>query len=308
MKKNFLGQKKIAGAVLFSFLFSFIFFNGGEEANAVVKYPFQVLVPTSEMRTPLVEDKDLDSCIMALFDDNGQCSWDSIAWLVARGLVKAEFSGMMNMVNSGFFGDTAFLTDPNSYYRGVNDETIRDFMLDFDETNMLPSIRSRVKSRILVDQYSTYQDELERGMDFPGGDAGLAAFQNDWNACPTGNGWDCYDALQEPKNDALIAEQMTEEGLNKVQVESLTQSKNEILAGGGYFNLKENCAQSDYHWVGCSAYTPGATVEQQANEYLSASLDELLQADELDETTFAVISGLWDIITRWLGDQHLINL
>jgi hypothetical protein len=308
MKKNFLGQKKIAGAVLFSFLFSLIFFNESGVANAAIKYPFQVLVPTSEMRTPLVEDKDLDSCILALFDDNGQCSWDSIAWLVARGLVKAEFSGMMNMVNSGFFGDTAFLTDPNGYYRGINDETIRDFMLDFDNTNMLPSVRSSVKAQIIQEQYSTYQDVIERGVDFPGGDAGLAAFQNDWFACPTGNGWDCYDALQDPKNDDFLAQGIVDSGLTKVQTENLTQSKNEILAGSGYFNLKENCEKSDYHWVGCSAYTPGATVEQQANEYLAASLDELLQADELDETTFAVISGLWDIITSWLGDQHLINL
>ncbi|MFA6566051.1 MAG: hypothetical protein WCT48_04865 [Candidatus Paceibacterota bacterium] len=303
-----MNRKKIAGALLFSFLFSFFFLGGGDTAHAATKYPFQVLVPTSEMRTPLVEDKDLDSCILALFDDNGQCSWDSIAWLVARGLVKAEFSGMMNMVKSGFFGDTAFLTDPDGYYRGVNDETIRDFMLNFDETNMLPSVRSKVKSKILQEQYSTYQDELELGMDFPGGDAGLEAFKNDWFACPTGNGWDCYRALEEPKNDSFIAQNITEVGLAKVQKENLTQSSDEITSGSGYFNLKENCEKDDYHWVGCSAYTPGATVEQQANEYLMGSYVGLLTSDELDETTFEVISGLWDIITSWLGDQHLINI
>jgi hypothetical protein len=307
MKKNFFGQKNISVAVLF--FCSLCFFIAGNTAHAATKQPFQVLVPTAEMRTPLVEDKDLDSCIQALFsDDNGQCSLDSLAWFVARGLVKSEFSAMMNMVKSGFFGDTAFLTDPNGYYYGINDEVTRNFLTDFDNTNMLPSVRGTVKSNIIQEQYSSYQDKLNQGVDFPGGDAGLNAFLDDWNACPTGNGWDCYEALQDPKNDPFLAQSIVEQGLVKVQKEGLDQSSEEISQGSGYFNLKENCAEGDYHWVGCSAYTPGSTLEAQANEYLKSSLDELLQADELDETTFAVMNGLFNVVTTWLGNQHLINI
>ncbi|MCX6739542.1 MAG: hypothetical protein NT098_05880 [Candidatus Parcubacteria bacterium] len=328
MKKNF-------AVILFISLLSF--FGGNTITNAAQydsssKASYSTLIPTAELRTPLVEEKDLNSCIKGLASQAGSvlsgdtslsdvsnpCSLDSLARIAARGVVTTEFQSMMNMVKGGFYGDTAFLTNPDSYYKDVNSEITQNFLKGFDtnKPNMLDSVKN-VKSRILQEQYTPYQNVLDQGADFPGGQSGLEAFQNNWDSCPTGNGWDCYKALAETKNDPFLTEYAVSDELAKAQKEGLQQATNEVTAGGGYFNLKsgEGCTPDpsdptkEYNkWVGCSAYTPGSTIQQQVDQYLSSSFNELTQAKELDDSVIAVSGGLFNSISTWLNDQNLLNI
>lgn len=313
-------MKKSLHIVLFSFLFLSVFLSGQNNAYAQFggKSSFSSLIPTATMRDPQMESKDLDSCFSAVVDTitslisgggiSGGCSLDSLARIVAQQVAGTEFQSMMNMVGEGFFGDTAFLTNPQSYYHDVNKEITDNFISGITQENipgMLPSLLSQVKTQIIKGQNTQYQSALSRGQDFPGGEAGLAAFENDWNACPTGNGWDCFEALQEPKNDPFVAQRIIGEDLAKAQREGLQQSSAEVAQGNGYLTLKE--CEGDNHWVGCNATTPGATLKDQMNTYLSSSLDQIGAADELDEAIIATAGGLFDAITSWLGDKSLIK-
>ena len=320
-------MKKSSIIILFSLLLLSFFLNGNNTAYA--KSSFSSLIPTATMRDPQMEEKDLDSCFASAINtvvnlvsgggsSGGGCSLDSLARIVAQQVAGTEFQSMMNMVGQGFFGDTAFLTNPQSYYHDVNKEITDNFISGITQENipgMLPSLLSQVKTQIIKGQNTQYQSALSRGQDFPGGEAGLVAFENDWNACPTGNGWDCFEALQEPKNDPFVAQRIIGEDLAKAQREGLQQSSAEVAQGNGFLSLKTDCPQTtdangiitENHWVGCNVSTPGSILKDQTNTYLASSLEQIGQADELDEAIIATAGGLFTAVTSWLGDKSLIR-
>ncbi len=310
--------KKIISPVLtFAFVTSFFFFQG--TSVFAQRTPYSVLIPTAEMRTPLIEAKDLDSCLLSLINTvgsvvsgggltGGGCSWDSIAWMAAKALTTIEFNGMVKMVQTGYFDTgTSWLDNPQSYYSSVNTETTDYFFAnDYNNSTLLPTIKGNVRSSILRRETTPFTQSISSGMDFPGGESGYQAFLADWNACPTGNPWDCYAALQSPKNDAFSVQMRTQQELSRVQNTALTHATNEVLAGSGYRDVKTNCVYG--HYIGCVSQTPGSTLEAQINDYLSTSNVQLTSADELDETVTTAVQNLYGVMVNWLNNKSLSGL
>jgi len=301
----------------------------GQSEGMSGKTSFSALIPTATMRDPQMEAKDLNSCFSAAINTavslvsgsggsgGGGCSLDSLARIVGQQVAGTEFQSMMNMVGQGFFGDTAFLTNPQSYYHDVNKEITDNFIQGITPENipgMLPSFMNQIKTQIASQQNTPYQNILNKGKAFPGGDAGLEAFKKDWNACPAANAWDCFDALQDPLNDPFVAQGIIEENLAQTQKEGLNQSSSEVAQGNGFLSLKTDCPTNtknglttENHWVGCNVATPGTTLKDQMNTYLSSSLQQLNNSNELDEAIIATAGGLFDAVTSWLGDKSLIR-
>jgi hypothetical protein len=299
-------KKIILSSVIFSFAGLF-FFMETIPAQAA-KTSFSVLVPTAVMREPLTEEKDLDSCFVNLINSNGNCSWDTLARLAVMAFMRVEFDGMTNLAQTGFFGEQSWIDNPDSYYSSINTEvTDYFFQNDYNNADLLPSIKGDVRSIIIKDETTPFTQKISEGVDFPGGEAGYQAFLNDWNACPAGSGWVCFRALHSsPKNDIFSVLTRTNEEKEKRQYEALLHTKDEVLAGNGYRDVKEDCTYG--HYIGCESVTPGATLKDQMNDYLSTSLrDQLGQSDELDETVIAV-SALYKTTVGWLGNGSLREL
>lgn len=301
-KKNI--EKIIAPILVFSFIGLFFF---TEAVLAQGKTSFSVLVPIAEMRTPLIEEKDLDSCFVNIMNGVG-CSWDSIAWMAAKILMNVEFDGMIDMAQTGFFGDQSWIDNPDSYYSSMNTEvTDYFFQNDFNNADLLPSIKEDVRAAILKEETTPFEQRVAEGIDFPGGDAGYRAFLTDWNSCPTGDGWNCFDALMSRKNNKFLVTGITQEEVDKRQTEVLTNAKDEVLAGGGYRDDKEDCTYG--HYIGCESITPGRTIGDQTNEALSASLeDQLGPADELDDVVTPAVVELYRTFVTWLNGGGLRGL
>ena len=305
--------------------------SGGSSSGG--KTSFQVLVPTAEMRTPLVEVKDLDSCILNTISNAGSilgglmgggsggtgggllggggalgtgCSWDSIAWFAAKVLIGVQFDGMKTMAQTGFFGNTSFIDNPDLYYSQINNEVTTYFLdNDLNNANLLESIKGRTRTNAIRSQYSPFSQSISEGIDFPGGEAGYQQFLAD-GTCQTGNFVDCQEALLTPKNDAFSVQMRTQAALNKAQSEALYHTQAEVQAGNGYRDIKEDCIYG--HYIGCTSVTPGSSVESQTNSYLNESLQQLDSADELDEALAPAVTTLYQTIVRWLGEWSLRDL
>ncbi|MCK9351319.1 MAG: hypothetical protein WCT49_00205 [Candidatus Paceibacterota bacterium] len=321
-------NKNIAIGLIFSLAGS-LFLTSANGALAQGKTPLQVLVPIAEMRTPLVEEKDLDSCIANLISNTGNilggltgggsfggaggvlgtgCSWDSIAWFAAKALISVQFEGMKTMAQTGFFGNSSFIDNPQGYYTTINGE-VTDYFFANDYANttgMLDFVKGQARANVLEQKTTPFSQNISEGVDFPGGDAGYEAFMNDWNACPTGNGWDCWNALQSPKNDIFSVQERTAAELNRQVNEALTHTQAEVQAGQGYRDVKTDCVYG--HYIGCTSITPGSSVSASMDNYLEESLTQLDSADELDEAMAPAVTTLYQTIVGWLGNMDLRNL
>jgi hypothetical protein len=301
---------------------------GGGGANNSGKTSFQVLVPTAEMRTPLVEVKDLDSCILNIISNAGSilgglmggggggidmggalgtgCSWDSIAWFAAKVLLNVQFDGMKTMAQTGFFENTSFIDNPDLYYSQINNEVTTYFLdNDLQNANLLESVKGRARAGSISNQYSPFSQSISEGIDFPGGEAGYQTFLAN-GTCQTGNFWDCQEALMSPKNDDFSVQMRTGSALNKVQNEALYHTQAEVQAGNGYRDVKQDCVYG--HYIGCTSVTPGSTIEGQTLEAVLSSHETLQDADELDEALAPAVTIAYEMIVNWLATMNLRDL
>ena len=280
--------------------------NAGYSGQNPGKTPLQLLVPVAEMRAPLVEAKDLDGCIVGLFSGIGGCSWDSIAFFLAKLMINVQFDGMKNMAQTGFFGNTSFIDNPQSYYRTINGE-VTDYFLanDFYDANLLDVIKNDTRRTILSNQVTPFTQSISEGIDFPGGEAGYQQFLAD-GTCQTGNFYDCQLALESPKNDKFSVFSRTQAQLDKQQSEALSHTQAEVQAGTGYRDVKENCVYG--HYIGCETITPGSNVETGMDNYLKSSMDQLQASDELDEAVAPAVVLSYKTIIGWLSSMNLATL
>jgi len=353
-------KKFIASFIAFNFIASIFFFGSisvfagggmtggggfdtgsGGSGGGSGKTSFQVLVPTAEMRTPLVEEKDLDSCLQGMLSaaggilgglmggggesgggntlgglgsDSGGgmgCSWDSIAWMAAKALIEVEFQGMLNMAQTGYFGEQSWLDNPDKYYSSINTEVTSYFFgTDYQNSTIIDSLKNPIRDSILRRENTPFTQRVSEGIAFPGGDEGYQTYIHG-GGCPTGDNRDCWMAAQSPNSDAFMILTNTEKEMKKRQSEALTHTTNEILAGSGFRDKKDGCIdvlEVPGHYLGCTSKTPGSTIESQINDYLNSSVDSLKSSDELDETLSAAVQSLYKVIYSWLNQGFLSDL
>ncbi len=307
MKHSF--SKKISASSFLFFLLapSFVFFFlGAETASSAVKLPISQLVPTAEMRTPLVEEKDLDSCLTSLISGGG-CSLDSIAWIAAKLLLQILFDGSMNLTRTGYGGNPIFVTNQQSYFGGVAEESTQVFLTDFrtNTPQMLPSVREMVLRELIAENY-VYPKQINQST-FPGGDAAYQAYLEDPSTCPTGDPDDCRFISLRCENDPWCILQHKQEELHKKRDEiDVPYARDEILAGSGFHSLKE-CLQRDAdgncaYW---STYTPGEVFVKTTTETLETSRKELGQTDELDE--LIPLMKLYEMLVEFFNGGNLLG-
>ena len=323
--------KKIIAPII---VISFIFIQPAHvqaqySGEIVTKTALQNLVPIAQMRAPLVEAKELDGCIVGLANaaagaiggvmnggglsgaiggavNNIGCSWDSIAWFLAKQMIGVQFNGMKSMAQNGFFGGTSFVDNPQAYYHTVNGEVSDYFMAnDYSNANLLNTIKGNARVAVLSEQNTPFTTSISSGIDFPGGDSGYQAFLAN-GTCQTGNYWDCYDALQSPKNDAFSVQMRTSAALAKQQNEALAHTQAEVQAGKGYRDVKQNCVYG--HYVGCTSVTPGSSVGTSMDNYLQSSLNQLQAASSMDNAVAPAVVSLYKTTVGWLGNMNLKSL
>lgn len=230
---------------------------------------------------------------------------DPIAKLLGGQLTNMLVKQMFSFIGGGNNGAPAFVTNPQKFFESVAQESTQVFLTDLknNRPNMLPSIQTAVRNRIIQENYVDPK-RMERST-FPGGDSAYQDYLQNPSQCTTGNSWDCYFAALQPQNDPMQIYQFESGNLDAKRNKDVTLSQDEVLAGSGYHTLKD-CIERDVS-SNCTEYlnkTPGDSLAGQVNQYLNNALSLLQQADELDEVITTGIGA----IQGWMNGKGLTSV
>lgn len=229
---------------------------------------------------------------------------DPAARILGDGLTGQLVDQMFSFVSTGNHGAPTFVTNPQQYFGGVAQESTQGFLTDLENNrpDVLPSINQAVLQRITAQTY-TDSKSMEQST-FPGGDTAYQEYLQHQNTCVTGNSWDCYFATLEPQNNpyTVYTDQLSKEVSKGTRDVSLAQDQ--ISWGQGYHSLQD-CVENDING-NCTNYltkTPGSTISQQVNEYLTSALTCSQNVDELDE----LICGVKGLVQEWMNGKGLVD-
>jgi len=233
-------------------------------------------------------------------------SFDSIAYLIAKGLIRQLTTSIVNWINSGFNGSPAFVTNPEQFLIDTADK-IAGNLIEGSELGFLCD-PFRIDIRIALGlKYRPFQervtctlseviDNVRGSVDgFIGGDFKQGGWQ----------GW--LSLTNEPQNNVYGAQIIAnnELGIRIAGKQSIELAK---LNWGGGFLSWEKCEEHevsraptglDNYYENapttnqtCEIQTPGGVINDQLSKALGSGIDQLNLADEFNEIVNALVVQL----------------
>jgi hypothetical protein len=199
------------------------------------------------------------------------------------------------------------------HYYNISNELTQVYLGRLDEVasnagsgSLTEYILDEVEGRLQEEQYRELDQKLIpiAQNEFPGGYAAYERFVEDPSTCPTGNSYDCMLVMMDERNDFFNEYTTARNELNKQRSEGLSHSYQEVSSANQFHTFKQ-CAEYVARGNGqaCSRYIttlPGRVITDQLQYYLQSQMNELHQADEIDELIAGV---LFDLATGWMGGQ-----
>jgi hypothetical protein len=260
---------------------------------------------------------------------NVQCTWNGIAWQLARTVLHALTGSVVNWINSGFQGSPAFLTNPEGYFTNLGDQLTGEFISD---TGVLSGLCSpfSVDVRLALalgqaGQTNPYTCTLSSIINNVQ-NSNINGFMNgDFSQ----GGWPAFIALSEPQNNEAGAYlQAHSDLLQRIGVKQ-GMVQQDLLQGNGFLSWPKctdinnggaigtsyglNDARANQlmdtgsvSWGSgylrsnpngngfqqCTTETPGSIINSSLTKSLGASVDELNLTDNINEVVSALFSQL----------------
>jgi len=246
-----------------------------------------------------------------------ELSLDQIAYAMKIMLKRKMAQMMIQYVQQGFGGGPSYITNYGDYYYDTGNRATQLYFSEVgrirsftDPASLVDRILARAEQRLEEDTYRQHEAQLllnEGDMEFPGQTTqSYGRYMNDFNSCPTGNGWDCWIAMSDEKNDQREVYRVMQNELARRQNVALQYAQQESSNASGFRTVR-TCANAimrnnvEY----CTKYLtsiPGRIIVDQIQKYMSTHLDDLSEVDEINEI---VAAALIELGTSWMTDGKL---
>ncbi len=206
----------------------------------------------------------------------------------------------VNYINTGFKGDSFILKDQNSYFSSLENneaDQILGIIGKFKNRKDYPYGREYARS-FLNNRINTYDSRSRSSMTFflPNGNT-IQDYSNDFSK----GGWNAWFGLtQNPQNNPLGFGLITSDEIAKRSAKATQEALNELNWGDGFLSQKKCVKPEDYTvrnkkknpCVRWETVTPGTTITNQLNKVLGSPIDQLVMADEVNESLSQVFDAL----------------
>lgn len=222
---------------------------------------------------------------------------DGLLWAVAKQGANEIMQQTINWVNSGFDGEPAFVTNPESFLRDIGENQFRDVVDTYKDVS--DQYFSSDVARILVNNLESgfvinYNLEEVVG----GQDNAQSLSKGDFSS----GGWNGFYAMtQNPDNNFYGSVIQTSEAASGVAEEKRNVEEQVLAWGDGFRSTVEDAAQSGINEI----TLPGTVIKDRLNETLGTPLRQLEIADEAQELFQALAQQL---TSKLMGDVGLSGL
>ncbi len=244
--------------------------------------------------------------------------FDSIAYLAAQTAMSSVVRSTVNWINSGFQGSPAFATDLNRNLRQVADAQAQGFLTQLINEN---AVRSPFIDQLVVGVGTSYylyssRDAIKERLRYTLGDVSpnpQAFQQGDFSQ----GGWDAwFSTFQNPANNPYGAQMLASQLLAGQIEAATTQRVTELGWGDGFLSWRGDCISSEpatdetslNDAETCTDYevkTPGSTIKSAFEKVGFLGIDQLVNADEMNEIVSALFGQL---VNKMLGSGGVSSL
>lgn len=247
---------------------------------------------------------------------------DPLAWMLAKQLLSAMTTDVVNWINSGFDGKPAFLTDPGNFFLNIADDTASEFLSENGPLSGLCSpfsVDIRLALALNIAQNGGRGNRKKYSCSLS---KVIGNFQNLPNSVTvngqningfvngdfTKGGWPAFISLtSDPQNSPIGAYLIAESDLNLQIAQGQAGVQAELQMGSGFLSYKKcekvsiggsttddpgNELNAGQTQTVCHTETPGSVISGALQKQLGAPVDELNIADEFDEIIGALFSQL----------------
>jgi len=238
-------------------------------------------------------------------------TFDCIAFLIAKQLIRAILQSVIAWVKTGFQGQPVFITDFERFFTdaALNASGVYlEHYLDPDIYELLCEPWRRAVYDQLIKMRRVSAD-LDNRQTYPrctlatiiNNAEGYGAFLKDFR----NGGWDAWFSIfSDPTNHPAGLYLSTLDSMDEKEAEAAEKAKTETLTGQGFISLAD-CAKLSPSGNFCEVFeikSPGKWIENQVGEWTTTDLASLELADELDELISAFIGVLLNSLFTSLRD------
>jgi len=229
--------------------------------------------------TQAVKDKTVGKTIFGIPTEvvGLPSSWDGIAKIAMKVIMKKLTDSTVNWINGGFNGSPAFVTNPGRYFTEIADGLAGEFIggenspLNFLCTPFANNIKLSLRNNYATSQgynpqctFSDIKGFLDEGFNRGGWDAWFELTQN-----PNNNPYDSYLNAQVELNSRIA---------NKLSI-----AQEELRWGSGFLSFKGDDGE---------IRTPGKVIEGQLELVLGQGVTDLGLARSFDDVVSALIGAM----------------
>ena len=231
--------------LLLSFLIPTLFFSQTQKAEAfwptfdvggVVQQTITaVATPPTAVATGISAGANVTTTILTGADHLKKFVLDPIAYGIAKMIIKQLTAQTVNWINSGFKGNPAFVTDPNSFFLDVGDKMAAQVLSNTSLSRLCTPFRAQVRLSI-AKNYLTESNRM--------GSCTLGQIENNFDNFTnnfSSGGWDAFFSVtQNSQNNPYGSYMNTKNQLN-VDVAAVGQKYQKQLEQGNGFLSFEKC-------------------------------------------------------------------
>ncbi len=223
-----------------------------------------------------VADSQVESNSSAM--KNVQCTWNGIAWQLAKTALHSLTGSVVNWINSGFNGSPSFLTNPGGYFTDLADQATGEFISDTGVLSALCSpFNIDVRLALALNQSNGYggrytctlssiinnvQNSTVNGMSING-------FMNgDFSQ----GGWPAFIAIGEPSNnEAGVYLQAQSDLAERISGKQASVDK-QLTQGNGFLSWQSCTTVNPAQAQAMAGIAPGSQL-QTASQSLANDLN-----------------------------------
>lgn len=227
-------------------------------------------------------------------------SWDSIAYCIVNAMIAYIADSTIEWINSGFNGNPAFLSNPDSFFKQLADDEAAGFMqsLAYGANNICELFKATIVLTTVRqysgNNYGNYNTGYG-GCTFDNGSQILERFTS--GDFIQGGGWNTwYQLSQNRSNNPYDVYFNVNDELTKLINKTLSSANRELGWNNGFLTFKKCSDPKDK--TTCTAITPGKIISDQVTKTLNLGTDRLILADKFDQVVTALVNQL---ITTALG-------
>ncbi len=203
---------------------------------------------------------------------------DSIAWTIAKRAIKEITASIVDWIDSGFDGNPAFVTDPQSFFIDLADQISGEYIKSLGKENVLCSPFSLEIRSALMAKRNRRNQRLQCTLSTVV--ANMQGFLNDFNQ----GGWPAWLSLIQEENNPYMRYLAEEENLVRLIENDRNNKTLELNWGSGFLSKKDKRTGE--------TVTPGRTIAAQLDNVLGSNQRILELADEFDEIVSALFNQL----------------